>query len=872
MEGRRHSVDLPISRTLIALRRVRSLRDPSTNSMSKIASFLNNGKWETNSNNGISLQFINACEEDGSDRRNSAQVGNIGCLVTANHVEGLNREEIGLGNNVEESDSCNGVNVGSSPLQETDYSGFKRECKLRSFGCTGDRGSRVGSQCPSHDDAVSSRGTSLFEEDEGIDLVYPQHRGCGISCCWSKSPRLGESNVSSEVDELPFLSSNIGNTVFSGRECWKLVNSGIAPYSETPRSLIQKFRPKSFDELVGQEVVSRSLLGAISNGRIASFYLFHGPRGTGKTSASRIFAAALNCLSVEERKPCGLCQECVLFFSGRSRDVKEVDSLRINRSDRVRSLIKNAVSYPVSSRFKIFIVDECQLLHGDTWTAILNNRENLSQCVVFVMVTPDLDKLPRIALSYSQKYHFPKIKDNDISNRLGKICVEEGVIFDQAALDFIAAKSNGSLRDAEMMLDQLSLLGKRITMSLAYELIGTVSDAELLDLLDLALSSDTSNTVIMARELMRSKIDPLQLTSQLANLIMDILAGTSQEGCSEARRKFCKRHTSEADLQKLSHALRVLSETEKHLRVSKSQTTWLTVALLQLSSAELNQSDSNHSKSCSANSHEKEDDSHSTSSTGEKKCHVTCMCTGNKSYNSVILEDCNGRLETIWKSATDLCQSSSLKKFLRKHGKLSSLFVNQGLAIAELEFSHPNHVSRAEKSWKLIASCLQLVLGCNVEIRINLTSRAPSSTFAKVKASFSIFSCSRRTQQRSHSTIEQGSDDEISDHTSEKPMVRALRNSEGNVLSTGTTSSRRSYQEDATQTPGCAVDSLREEARDLECIMFSSHKPGYQPSCFPRVLRLQRKSNAVHESKMASGGKQQRFCSVGRILPCTASK
>lgn len=261
------------------------------------------------------------------------------------------------------------------------------------------------------------------------------------------------------------LFKDVAETASFGQRSWKLIAN------ETPRSFSQKFRPKSFDELVGQNVVTKSLLNAISKGRITSLYIFHGPRGTGKTSASRIFAAALNCLSLEECKPCGLCRECVLFFSGRIRDVKEIDSVRINRAERIRSLIKNASIPPVSSRFKVFIIDECHLLHGETWATILNSLENFSQHSVFVMITPDLEKLPRSAVTRSQRYHFPKIKDADIATRLGNICVEEGIDFDLVALDFIAAKSNGSLRDAEMMLDQLSLLGKRITMSLAYELV-----------------------------------------------------------------------------------------------------------------------------------------------------------------------------------------------------------------------------------------------------------------------------------------------------------------------------------------------------------------------------------------------------------------
>jgi DNA polymerase III subunit gamma/tau len=161
-----------------------------------------------------------------------------------------------------------------------------------------------------------------------------------------------------------------------------------------------------------------------------------------------------------------------LFFSGRSKDVKEVDSLRINRSDKAKSLVKNACSTnPVSSRFKVFIIDECQLLNKETWVILLNSLVSVSQHVVFVMITPDLDKLPRSAVSRAQKYHFAKIKDADIANRLKRICAEEGLESEQDALDFISAKSCGSLRDAEMMLDQLSLLGKKITISLVYELV-----------------------------------------------------------------------------------------------------------------------------------------------------------------------------------------------------------------------------------------------------------------------------------------------------------------------------------------------------------------------------------------------------------------
>ncbi|CBI14898.3 unnamed protein product, partial [Vitis vinifera] len=782
MDGRRHSVDIPISKTLVALRRVRSLRDPSTNSMSKFSALVDSLNWETNSSNGISLRFVNGFQEGGPD--------NNGLLGLENFPG--QREEL--------------------------YGGLRKP----------------------------DPNTSLLANEES-NAIDHNDRGCGIRCCWSRTPRFRESNL------------------LSDKWSWKCFNNEITPYSESPRSLSQKFRPKAFNELVGQNVVARSLLGAISRGRITSFYLFHGPRGTGKTSASRIFAAALNCLSLEEHRPCGLCRECVLFFSGRSRDSKEIDTVRINQTGRMRSLIKHAIGRPVSSRFKVFIIDECHLLRGETWATVLNSLDDLPQHVVFIMITPSLDKLPRSAVSRSQRYHFPKIKDADIASKLGRICVEECLEFDQVALDFIAAKSNGSLRDAEMMLDQLSLLGKRITMSMTYELIGIVSDDELLDLLDLALSSDTSNTVRRARELMRSRIDPMQLISQLANLIMDILAGKCQEGTSEVRRNFFEGHTSEVDLQKLSHALKILSETEKQLRASKNQTTWLTVALLQLSSVESSFLDANDSRAFLRTEHPR----------GENvKRLVTCACDNNKPHICEVQEDCKGQLEFLWKQATEICQSSSLKNFLRKQGKLSSVIVSQGMAVAELEFQHPDYVSKAEKSWKLIASSLQSILGCNVEIRINLAPCTSVKGYAKVKKpSFSFFSCSRRMRLKSHSTSEHGSDQsDCSDFTSEKAMIRdktigtcssdcgsqvshvcylrteaarTLRNREGNVLGIGTITPHRPFQDEIPKGTGFEVGSSKEEQSSCGC-----QEPENQPNCLFNTFGLHKKLRSSEASQM----------------------
>ncbi|KAL4193480.1 hypothetical protein AMTRI_Chr06g199620 [Amborella trichopoda] len=623
------------------------------------------------------------------------------------------------------------------------------------------------------------------------EIMGPSHNDCGIGCCWSKTPKSrerrlphlcgcsppsdevhcsrkkwlkafprgemalskestrGSGNTNllfpSDVEALPLLTSTCSRKSVS--EAVEESRSGpisVSPkdrmelaaefrdlslYSNANRTLSQKYRPKTFNELVGQNIVVQSLVNAISKGKVAPVYLFQGPRGTGKTSTSRIFATALNCLSLEEHRPCGFCRECTTFASGRCEDVKEMDAAKFNNINKLKGLLKHVCSSPVLTQFKVYIFDECHFLKGESWAVLLNCVKELPRHVVFILITSEPDKLPRTALSRCQRYLFLKIKDADIVSRLYRLCMAENLDFDKAALDHIAMRSNGSLRDAETILDQLSLLGQRITIPLIHELIGVVSEVELLDLLDLALSSDTSMTVRRARELMRSRIDPMALVSQLANLIMDILAGKCQLGSMKNNNAL-----TEVELQKLRHALKILSETDKQLRSSRDQITWLTVALLQFGSSESSLVlDSSGPNAYQNFSNLRENGPCSTSYANGKLEHPKDdIRDDNASCCLDAHSDTSGKLDLIWRRAISQCQSCTLKEFLQKEGKLLSIHVKNGtkngLAVAELQFCHPDHVSRAEKSWKSIANSLQNVLGCNVEIRINMVySPAPTN-------------------------------------------------------------------------------------------------------------------------------------------------
>ncbi|KAA8545388.1 hypothetical protein F0562_020172 [Nyssa sinensis] len=544
--------------------------------------------------------------------------------------------------------------------------------------------------------------------------------------------------------------------------------------SDNIRSLSQKYRPMFFEELIGQNIVVQSLMNAISRGRIAPVYLFQGPRGTGKTSTARIFAAALNCLATKDTKPCGVCRECADFVSGKSRNLREVDGTNKKGIDKVCYLLKTLSMGPPSvfSGYKVFVIDECHLLPSKMWLAFLKFLEEPPPRVVFIFITTDLDNVPRTVLSRCQKYLFNKIKDGDIVTRLKKISADENLDVELDALDLIALNADGSLRDAETMLDQLSLLGKRITTSLVNELVGVVSDEKLLELLELAMSSDTAETVKRARELMDSGVDPMLLMSQLATLIMDIIAGTYHIVDAKYNDSFFGgRSLSEAELERLKHALKLLSEAEKQLRVSSERSTWFTATLLQLgsvSSPDPTQSGSNRRQSSKTN----EDDPSSASKEApvQKQRHDAhyaprkstspmslpnaanrnltnqedpSLLTDGVSFNSkpahsrfanggaLVSQDditvgnttltCNSdRLDNIWGRCIERCHSNTLRQLLHTHGKLVSISEVEGDLVAYIAFGDIDIKTRAERFLSSITNSFETVLRCNVEVRIIL--------------------------------------------------------------------------------------------------------------------------------------------------------
>jgi DNA polymerase-3 subunit gamma/tau len=297
----------------------------------------------------------------------------------------------------------------------------------------------------------------------------------------------------------------------------------------------QKYRPKNLDELVGQNFISITLKQALLTKQISPAYLFNGPRGTGKTSSARIFAKSLNCQSFEEPtiNPCGKCDLCKQITDGSALDIIEIDAASNTGVENIREIIERARFAPTQARWKVYVIDECHMLSTAASNALLKTIEEPPPRVVFILATTNPERVLNTIQSRCQKFDFRRIKTNDIFQHLSKIAEKESIKYELQALKIIAKRSNGGMRDAQSLLEQLNLLPEGITINNIQNLLGEVSEIELTNLIKSLIENNPESLIMTCNKLYDDGNEPHQIIVGLLNITRDLLLHSTNNQYSD---------------------------------------------------------------------------------------------------------------------------------------------------------------------------------------------------------------------------------------------------------------------------------------------------------------------------------------------------
>ncbi len=297
----------------------------------------------------------------------------------------------------------------------------------------------------------------------------------------------------------------------------------------------QKYRPNNLDELVGQKFISITLKQALLTKKIAPAYLFNGPRGTGKTSSARIFAKSLNCQAFDQPTitPCCKCDLCRQITDGSALDIIEIDAASNTGVENIREIIERARFAPTQARWKVYVIDECHMLSTAASNALLKTIEEPPSRVVFILATTNPERVLNTIKSRCQKFDFRRISPNDIFQHLSEIAEKESIEYEVQALKMIAKRSNGGMRDAQSLLEQLNLLPEGITINNIQNLLGEVSESALTNLIKSLIENNPESLIITCSKLYDAGNEPLQIIIGLLNITRDLLLHTTNSKYSD---------------------------------------------------------------------------------------------------------------------------------------------------------------------------------------------------------------------------------------------------------------------------------------------------------------------------------------------------
>jgi len=355
-------------------------------------------------------------------------------------------------------------------------------------------------------------------------------------------------------------------------------------------ALYRKYRPSTFDEVKGQDHIVTTLKNQLKTGRVGHAYLFCGTRGTGKTSIAKIFAKAVNCESPIEGSPCGQCRICKSIEDGSFMNVIEIDAASNNGVDSVRQIVDEIKYSPSEGKYRVYIIDEVHMLSTGAFNALLKTLEEPPSYVIFILATTEVHKIPITILSRCQRYDFRRISVDTISQHLAEILKSEGIGAEEKALQYVARVADGSMRDAESLLDQCIAfyLGQDLTYDKVLEILGGLDNETYAGLLRYTVKGEVAGALGVFDEAMIEGKDPSRFVTEFTTYIRNVLIAKTTPRpervleYSNEQIELLKNEAQYYSVDTIIRYIRILSELSGKLRFATQKKVLTEVSLIKL--------------------------------------------------------------------------------------------------------------------------------------------------------------------------------------------------------------------------------------------------------------------------------------------------
>ena len=350
----------------------------------------------------------------------------------------------------------------------------------------------------------------------------------------------------------------------------------------------RKYRPMTFDTVVGQQSLTTTLKNAIHSGKLAHAYLFCGPRGVGKTTCARIFAKTINCLSPQaDGESCGQCESCRSFDEGRSMNIHELDAASNNSVEDIRELIKQVQIPPQTGKYKVFIIDEVHMLSTSAFNAFLKTLEEPPHYVIFILATTEKHKILPTILSRCQVYDFSRITLSDTVNHLKQVAQKEGYTVDDEALKLIAEKADGGMRDALSIFDQMiAFTNGNLSYETVCQSLNVLSSEYYFRIVDLFLENNTEACMLLLNEIIQKGFDPGNFVSGLANHMRQLLVARDEstlpllECSQQTRERYCTQ-AKKCNFKFIYRVIKLANDCDQAYRQSHNKRLQVEICLIQ---------------------------------------------------------------------------------------------------------------------------------------------------------------------------------------------------------------------------------------------------------------------------------------------------